>query len=147
MHLLWRSLLILPIGRNRKGFSRPCPFKALPIARLSMLLLLEKMPHYEATLQSAPSESLQGVLALLQCHCRILVHIHGPLDKNLAMLTSAHSPLDAIDGVLQLEDAELLGPGSQAERAPDRDRHTVLVELKHVGVDEAPGGLLESPYF
>ena len=57
-------------------------------------------------LQSVPPQALQGVLALLQCHCRILVHIHGPLDKNLAMLTSAHSPLDAIDGVLQLDLAD-----------------------------------------
>ena len=71
-----------------------------------MLLLLEKMPHYEATLQSAPSESLQGVLALLQCRCRILEHIHGPPGESMAMLTSGHSPLDAIDAVIQLDPAD-----------------------------------------
>ena len=71
-----------------------------------MLLLLEKMLHYEAALQSVPLEALQGVLALLQCRCRILEHIHGPLGESMAMLTSGHSSLDAIDAVIQLDLAD-----------------------------------------
>ena len=72
-----------------------------------MLLLLEKMPNYETTLQSVPPEALQGVLALLQCLCRILEHIHGPPGESMAMLTSGHSPLDAIDAVIQLDPADV----------------------------------------
>ena len=59
-----------------------------------------KMPHYEATLQSAPSESLQGLHGLLQCLCRTLEHTHGARGELMAMVTNGYSPRDAIDDVI-----------------------------------------------
>ena len=72
----------------------------------------------DAFCQSAPLESLKGVLAPLQCLRRSIKHSHGLLGEVGAVLASGHISLNAIDHVIQLDlaDAHCRFPSTMSQR-------------------------------